>query len=56
MSNIDPDAICEKCVHFANERNQTECRKYAPRRGGGRTWADVQKVDWCSEFEINPPD
>ena len=51
MSNIDSEEKCEKCRHFANENDRTECRKYAPRRGEGtRSWPNVQKIDWCSEF------
>ncbi len=49
MSNIDPEEKCENCRHFANDRNQTECRKYAPR---GEEWTKVQKIDWCSEFVV----
>lgn len=52
MSNKDPKAVCENCVHFAiKESKETECRKYAPRDMGGRLWAPVRVNDWCSEFE-----
>ena len=54
MTNIDSKEICANCKHFANEHDRTECRKYAPRRGESRSWANVQKVEWCSEFEWNP--
>ena len=48
MSNKDPDATCENCVHFEKEQPRT-CRKYAPR--GKSKWTIVSKQDWCSEFE-----
>ncbi len=56
MSNIKANEICENCKHFFNEHGHTQCRKYAPRRGdGGKSWANVEKIDWCSEFEGTPP-
>ncbi len=54
MSNEKPNDICENCLYFADEHDRTECRKYAPHRGdSSRPWANVQKVEWCSEFEHN---
>ncbi len=48
----DPNEKCENCKHFANDRGQTQCRKDAPRRGDvGKPWANVQPIDWCSEFK-----
>ena len=55
MSNIDPKEICKNCVHYEN--NPSECRKYAPRGVEGKAWPCIKnKEDWCSEFEVNPPE
>ncbi len=54
MSNKNPEEKCMNCIHFITKPG--ECRKYAPRRGSGNTWAHVQAQDWCSEFEYNNPE
>lgn len=56
MSNVKSEEVCGNCVHFYNEHQIMECRKYAPRGGehDNRIWAPVNVDDWCSEFEKIP--